>query len=55
MHIRYQIVQNSAIGPYPKLYQYTVIGLFMVITIILMAMLFVLLRYGSHVTIHFGY
>lgn len=55
MDVINEIIQNSAIGPFSKLYKSMVLLLFSSIVTMLGAMLVVLLTYGSHMTIQFGY
>ncbi len=55
MDVINEIIQHSAIGPLSKIYKSMVLLLFTFIVSMLTAMLIVLLTYGSHFTIQFGY
>jgi hypothetical protein len=55
MDVLYRILQQSAIGPYPKAYHWMAVFLFTVIALTLAVMLFVLLTYAPHGAIAFGY
>ncbi|MFS4455441.1 hypothetical protein [Maribacter sp. 2304DJ31-5] len=55
MDVLNEIIQNSAIGPFSKVYKSIVLLLFSAIVSILLAMLVVLLKHGPNMTIQFGY
>lgn len=55
MDVINEIIQHSAIGPLSKIYKSLVLLLFSLIITMLTGMLIVLLTYGSHFTIQFGY
>ncbi|MEO0528523.1 MAG: hypothetical protein AAFZ89_14925 [Bacteroidota bacterium] len=55
MDVINEIIQQSAIGPLSKWYKSLVLLLFSTIVTVLMAMLVILLKYGSQMSIQFGY
>lgn len=55
MDVINEIIQNSAIGTLSKVYKSMILLLFSTIVTMLGIMMVVLLKYGSHMTIQFGY